>query len=69
MIPQLSKEEEDYFRAKIRGIIRTRLMKSGKKVHYSPAEDDIYRPLKAHNDIVIGPAMTGGQNRNMSPTA
>jgi hypothetical protein len=67
-MPQLSKEEENDFRAKIRGIIRTRLMKSGKKVHYSPAEDDIYRPLKAHNDIVIGPAMTGGQNLSPSPS-
>lgn len=60
---QLTPEEEYNLRKKIRGIIKTRL----KNVRYSPAEEDIYRPTKLHNDIVIGPGMTGGQN--LSPAS
>jgi len=61
---QLSKEEEYNLRKKIRGIVKTRL----KDIKYSPDDENIYRPTKLHNDIVIGPGMAGGQNLSPAPS-
>jgi hypothetical protein len=60
----LNPEEEYSFRKKIRNIIKTRL----KNIKYSPSEDDIYKPTKLHNDIIIGPGMSGGQNLSPTPS-
>lgn len=61
---KLSKEEEFNLRKKIRGIMKTNI----KKIKYSPSQEDIYNPTKFHNDIVIGPGMTGGQNLSSTPS-
>ncbi len=61
---QLTPEEEYNLRKKIRGIVKTRL----KDIKYSPDDENIYHPTKLHNDIVIGPGMSGGQNLSPTPS-
>jgi hypothetical protein len=61
----LSKEEEYNLRKKIRNIIKD----NNKKVFYSPSQENYFEiDKKYHNDIIIGPGMSGGQNLSMSPT-
>jgi septin family protein len=61
----LSKEEEYNLRKKIRNIIK----ENNKKVFYSPSQEDYFEiDKKYHNDIIIGPGMSGGQNLSMSPS-
>lgn len=61
----LSKEEEYNLRKKIRNIIKD----NKKKVFYSPSQEDYFEiDKKYHNDIIIGPGMSGGQNLSMSPS-
>jgi hypothetical protein len=61
----LSKEEEYNLRKKIRNIIKD----NNKKVFYSPSQEDYFEiDKKYHNDIIIGPGMSGGQNLSMSPS-
>lgn len=62
----ISKEEEYILRKKLRNILKD---KFNKKVFYSPSQEDYFEiDRKYHNDIIIGPGMSGGQNLSMSPT-
>lgn len=61
---KLSKEEQNNLRKKIRGIIKTKL----KNIKYSLDYENVFKPTKLHNDIVIGPGMTSGQNLSPAPS-